>query len=330
MTFEENPKALKFFKNEMDHLKRLKHFHPVRYTGSYIDPQAFLSETSFHPAEHDYLSDGEASGKKALDPAVLEKHIYNAARAQDVKTFIGEALSLSATPYRLIDKGASLEGRHMGKESKLRPAVVTGELETIEFLLKNHSDVGAQDANGTTPLMLAARNNQVALMSILMAHRAFHNTQDHMRETALLIAVPAGSTDAASLLLGCGAEPIIISSRGSTARSLAQEYGHKAISDLIVKALEDAARVACDPRWLGTLLYITLEALQHDYEVVDYRGVPFIHIMPEPRLLENRTSPFGNCSVSSMMTSSAEVSLKCLQSLTALAISRSNGVAGIH
>lgn len=32
------------------------------------------------------LSDGEASGKKALDPAVLEKHIYNAARAQDVKT----------------------------------------------------------------------------------------------------------------------------------------------------------------------------------------------------------------------------------------------------
>lgn len=40
----------------------------------------------------------------------------------------------------------------MGKESKLRPTVVTGELETIEFLLKNHSDVGAQDANGTTPL----------------------------------------------------------------------------------------------------------------------------------------------------------------------------------
>ena len=38
-TFEESAKVLKFFKNEMNHLKRLKHRHLVHYVGSFTDPQ---------------------------------------------------------------------------------------------------------------------------------------------------------------------------------------------------------------------------------------------------------------------------------------------------
>ena len=66
-TFEQNAEALKLFKREVDHLKKLKHRHLVRYIGSYTDPQyvgiimdpvaekdlqAFLSQSVFKPAEY--------------------------------------------------------------------------------------------------------------------------------------------------------------------------------------------------------------------------------------------------------------------------------------
>ncbi|OQV08548.1 Ankyrin repeat-containing protein isoform 1 [Cladophialophora immunda] len=69
-TFEQNDRALKFFKNEIDSLKRLKHRHLVRYVGSYTDqllvgiimePVAdsnltdFLSKGSFLPGETDCI-----------------------------------------------------------------------------------------------------------------------------------------------------------------------------------------------------------------------------------------------------------------------------------
>jgi hypothetical protein len=65
----------------------------------------------------------------------------------------------------------------------------------------------------------------------------------------------------------------------------------------MMKALEDAGRVIYDPRWPKTPLCISLEALQHGYEVEDYHGRPVIHILSEPKLRENSTSSFDNESV---------------------------------
>jgi ankyrin repeat protein len=197
----------------------------------------------------------------------------------------------------LVDGGASLELRGSRKETLLHHAVAGDDLETIEFLTKNHSDVEAQDAEGMTPLMLAARADHAAGMGILMAYGASIDTQNRMGLTALHFAAGEGSTEAASLLLGCGAEPMIISRRGFTALNLAHGNGHKAIADLMMKALEDAGRVIYDPRWPKTPLCISLEALQHGYEVEDYHGRPVIHILSEPKLRENSTSSFDNESV---------------------------------
>lgn len=69
-TFEQSEQALKYFKREVDALRRLNHHHLVRYIGSYTDPQfvgiimlpvadsdlrAFLDKKSFHPAEYDCI-----------------------------------------------------------------------------------------------------------------------------------------------------------------------------------------------------------------------------------------------------------------------------------
>ena len=69
-TFEDSAQAVKFFKNEVGHLKRLRHRHLVRFVGSYTDPEyvgiimepvadmnllEFLSQPSFHPVEYDSI-----------------------------------------------------------------------------------------------------------------------------------------------------------------------------------------------------------------------------------------------------------------------------------
>lgn len=72
----------------------------------------------------------------------------------------------------LIDKGASLGVRGREKVTLLHNAAAEDDLEAIESLSKNRSGVGAQDAEGRTPLMLAARYRRAASMGILMAHGA--------------------------------------------------------------------------------------------------------------------------------------------------------------
>ena len=194
----------------------------------------------------------------------------------------------------LIDEGARLEVRGRRKETLLHHVVNKHDTEGVDFLLKNHSDVGVQDIQGITPLMLAAECGGVTSMGMLLAYGAPIDTQDHRGSTALHFAASSGSTEATSLLLESGAEPVIISKQNLFAHGVAREYGHKAVEDIILKALEDAGRLIRDPRWPDLPLALPLTALHNGYEVPNYGGRPFIHTLPESRVREKSKSPFDN------------------------------------
>ncbi len=81
-----------------------------------------------------------------------------------------------------------------------------------------------------------------------MAYGAPIDRQDRMGETALQFAAGSGFTEATSLLLKCRAEPLLISTQRSAVHGLAQAYGHKAIQNLILKALEDTGKLIDDPK----------------------------------------------------------------------------------
>ena len=70
-SFEDSAQAVKLFKNEVDHLKRLKYRHLVTYVRSYTNPEyveiimepvadmnllEFLSQMSFYPVEYDSVT----------------------------------------------------------------------------------------------------------------------------------------------------------------------------------------------------------------------------------------------------------------------------------
>ena len=123
-TFEESAKALKFFKNEIDHLKRLKHRHLVRYVGSYTDPKyvgiimlpvadsdllAFLSQTSLHPAEYDGIR--EAFG--CLCAALMYLQRQNC-RHKDIKP---ENILVKQRKVYITDFGIARDWKALGKST---------------------------------------------------------------------------------------------------------------------------------------------------------------------------------------------------------------------
>lgn len=132
----------------------------------------------------------------------------------------------------------------------------------------------AQDVKGITPLMLAAQSGETTGMRMLIAYGALLDSRDHKGQTALHYAAGSGSTDATSLLLEHRADPFRFDRQAPTALRVAERQGHKAVEDLILKALEVAGRLIRDPRWPEKATTLTLRELQHGYKVVDKGGRP--------------------------------------------------------
>jgi len=209
------------------------------------------------------------------------------AAGADPKTKIDPLNSLLTTLVRtkrlpaaqlLIDNGARFEVQGKLKGTMLHAAVAQDDMETVEFLLKNNTEIGAKDIGGATPLMITAERDLVAIAHMLLEHGASVHDRDRHGNTALHIAAAEGSTEVASLLLENGLDPLIVSKRGYTAKGLAAQAGHEEISVLIVKSLESAGKIIYDPRWPGMPILLSPAALCCGYEIVDSDGRPVEHL----------------------------------------------------
>lgn len=172
----------------------------------------------------------------------------------------------------LIDNGASLEGRG----PLLHIAAATGELETIEFLLKNHLQVDARDSQSTTSLMVAAEHKQEAIVRVLVKNGASIDDQNHRGNTALHYAILSNCTEVVSLLLEYGSDPLVLTVDGHFALDLAMRYNRKEIFHLIQDTLEITGRIVRDPRWPERIFFLTFEMMRHGYEIINDNGRPFI------------------------------------------------------
>ncbi|ERF69460.1 hypothetical protein EPUS_07275 [Endocarpon pusillum Z07020] len=160
-------------------------------------------------------------------------------------------LSLSIMEFKdfhmvkiLIDNKVDLEIRIRNNVQviMLHVAARSENLQVIEFLAENGSNVDARDRAGTTPLMLCARFGQAASMEILMKKGASTKIQDQTGDTALHYATFAGSMENATFLLQSGADPMIYNNNGLVPGAVANRRGHKGVRDLLIKA-EGAGRV---------------------------------------------------------------------------------------
>lgn len=84
--------------------------------------------------------------------------------------------------------------------------------------------------------MLVSAENNVADLRYLLEKGANPNAQDSEGETALMIAARLANLDAARLLMRYGADPRLVSKSGKTAADLAGERGRNALIDLLERS----------------------------------------------------------------------------------------------
>lgn len=75
-------------------------------------------------------------------------------------------------------------------DDSLREAVMDGNRSQVELIIKNYQgDVNAQDANGTTPALLAAKRNDLPMLKLLVENGADVRTGDQLDQTPMLWAL---------------------------------------------------------------------------------------------------------------------------------------------
>lgn len=82
----------------------------------------------------------------------------------------------------------------------LRMAVMAGVKSAVQIHIERGDDLNERDANGMTPLMLAAARNRPAICKLLLRSGADHSLLDPSGKTALEIAIAAGSEATAAIL----------------------------------------------------------------------------------------------------------------------------------
>ncbi len=110
----------------------------------------------------------------------------------------------------LLAGGAAVDSRNANRETALHVAARQSWHENgsvAALLIESHTDLEARDNQGFTPLIRAAQNGHLPVLSALMTRRADPNAKSHQGWSALYLAAKAGHTRIAKILLARGADP---------------------------------------------------------------------------------------------------------------------------
>ena len=119
-------------------------------------------------------------------------------------------------------------------ESPLMLAALKGQLELADQMVKKGADVNKP---GWTPLHYAASNGHLPVISLLLENHAYIDAESPNGSTPLMMASMYGSLAAVKLLLDEGADPLLKNQQGLTALQFAQRANRLEAAELITKSL---------------------------------------------------------------------------------------------
>eukprot|EP00438_Fugacium_kawagutii_P014931 Skav215671 [mRNA] locus=scaffold310:174339:175472:- [translate_table: standard] len=137
----------------------------------------------------------------------------------------------------LVEAGASADGT-------LAPAVLCGNSEVVELLLKSRAAIDAASEDGITPLHVAAVHGKWDMVKLLVDSGADKNAataEEGM--TALCFASAEGCLEMVEWLVEAGADKDVVTAEGKTAFSWAVERRHMEVAKFLLHAgaREDAS-----------------------------------------------------------------------------------------
>ena len=203
---------------------------------------------------------------KDMDLSTLDHAIGNSLYCAAEKGYVN-ILQYMLDNYADVNFEYSDENRNVSRETPLIAAAKNGLTETVRVLInhgdknyqvKNHSlyhldnelfvlaenflrsrapkrlkaDVNKTDSKGYTPLMLAAKNNHIDIVRILLIHSA--DVDKSLGYTALMLASKYGYSKVADILIKESADIDKSNYQGYTALLLASRYRHTEIAEMLI------------------------------------------------------------------------------------------------
>ena len=147
----------------------------------------------------------------------------------------------AAAVQQLVKAGADVNGARGDGLTGLHAAAIDGDERIAQILIAAGANVGASTVLiGSTPLHLAAKHGQPALVRLLLQNGADPNRRDTLGTTALMLAAASGNADAVTALVDAGADPNAKeAARGETALMFAAAEGRTdAVAALLGRGAE--------------------------------------------------------------------------------------------
>lgn len=133
----------------------------------------------------------------------------------------------------LLNYGIDVNDRDAQGNTPLIVAANSGQKVAVNFLLEKDADVNAQNKAGNTALISACFKGSQAETDLLIEHHANPNIQNVNGVTALIAAVKLGNTEIVKQLLGNGADARLSDRRHKSAVDYAKDLKQSDILDLL-------------------------------------------------------------------------------------------------
>lgn len=172
-------------------------------------------------AVRDELAKGIDVNSQATDGRTLLIHALYSDQVDVAKMLIAQGADVKKAVERDIMQGQT--ALHWARDAEL-----------VKMLLARGADVNAKDADGNTPLHVAAVKAPRDVVELLVAHGADRNAKDDRDRTPMHCAAIAGQKDAVELLI-TDSNLSAHDNSGATPLHDALEYNHDAVAKLLIE-----------------------------------------------------------------------------------------------
>ncbi len=135
---------------------------------------------------------------------------------------------------------ASLQSADADGNTPLHIAALQNQAGIVEFLLTQQPDIDPKNNSGETPLNIAAKRGYTELLRLLLGHRADVDATDNDGKTPLMVAVAASDRKVTEILLENHSSPNVANAIGDTPLALAVAKGSAEIVKLLLERQADA------------------------------------------------------------------------------------------